>query len=74
MGRRPKYRCSDCEHWKPGEEWHSTMLPYFHVIAEGTCLASGKPKLNCNYRCFGDFKLKDARGFIIVGNEVSIRR
>lgn len=67
MGRRPSQRCSDCEHWQPREEWHSTMLPNFHIVAEGTCKKSGKSKLNCNYRCFGDFKLKEARGFFIIG-------
>ena len=72
MERRPEQRCSDCEHWQPGEEWHSTSLPNFMVIAEGTCMKSGKSKLNCNYRCFGDFKLKERRGFIIDGSHVKI--
>lgn len=72
MGRRPKQRCSDCEHWQPGDEWHSTRLPNFLAISEGTCKVSGKLKANCNYRCLKDFKLKTKKGFIIYEKQVKI--
>ena len=58
MGRRPKERCSDCEHWQPGEEWHSTAHPSFMVISLGECKLSGKYRLNCDYRCLKNFKQK----------------
>lgn len=66
--KRPKYRCSDCEHWKAKGEWHSTRLPNFAVIAEGICTKSGKVRLNCHYQCRTDFKLETIRGQIQVWN------
>jgi len=68
MGRRPSQRCSDCEHWQPGEEWHSTAHPSFMVISLGECKLSGKYRLNCDYRCLKNFKQKEVKGIVIVGN------
>ena len=65
--KRPKYRCSDCEHWQHGETWQHTFLSTFNVKCEGTCKVSGLPKMNCSYQCYGDFKLKKKTSFIFGG-------
>ena len=64
--RKPRYRCSDCEHWHGEGSWHSTHFPNFGVISEGRCDVSGQPRLNCYYQCRNDFKLADKRGVITI--------
>ena len=72
--RKPKYRCSDCEHWHAGNSWHSTSLPKFGVIAEGVCDVCGQVRLNCYYQCRNDFKLADKRGIMATFNAKDYER
>ena len=63
--KRSKYRCSDCEHWRPGEWWKCGPTG---MVADGYCNVTGNPRLNCQYACRGDFKYEEPSGIIICGN------